>query len=396
MRILLAGQTYFREDNGQAVFTCRLAKGLADAQHKVIVIAPSGCGKAGQKMVEHVHLQQVPTIRMPFNTNITFVSQALVSNLLESFQPDIIHLQDHYFISRAVHIAAKKFSIPMVGTNHFLPDNIIDNLCLPTFTKHIATKLLWAHMLNYYNMLQKVTTPTQTGVEILYKQKIRPPVEAISCGIDISRFYPPTKAERNVGRQYFTFDNKATIFLYVGRIDHEKGLDTVLEAFAVLDNEHCILYLAGKGSYSSALKKRRDQLGLQKRVVLPGFIPEEDLPRLLHSVDCFVMAGHAELQSIATLEAMASGLPVIAARARALPELVEDNVNGFLFPAHDSEALARCFQLFLDQRSEWRKWRAESRHRACKHDHYRTVKKYVEWYRSVLLVPLKKGRISRI
>lgn len=383
MRILLAGQTYFREDNGQAVFTCRLAKGLADAQHKVMVIAPSASGKAEQKMVGQVRVQHVPTIRMPFNTNITFRSSRIVVDILQSFRPDIIHLQDHYFISGNVYTSAKKSSIPMVGTNHFLPDNIIDNLCLPPFTKQAATSLLWAHMLKHYNKLKKVTTPTQTGVNILCTQQIKPPVEAISCGIDTSRFQPPTELQRNHGRQYFTMDSDATVFLYVGRIDHEKGLDTVLEAFADFDNEQCILYLAGKGSYSSALTKKRNQLGLQKRVILPGFIPEQDLPRLLHSADCFVMAGHAELQSIATLEAMASGLPVIAANARALPELVEDNENGYLFPAHDSKALARCFQLFWDQRSDWQKWGAESRHRACEHDHHRTVQQYIEWYQSV-------------
>lgn len=384
MRILLAGQTYFREDNGQAVFTCRLARGLAAAGHTVLAIAPSGDGKTTLQKKGAVLLQQVPALSLPYNANITFAPGRIIKGAMESFAPDIVHLQDHYFISTATFNAAKKLKIPTVGSNHFLPDNVIDNLHLPTFTRNVATRLLWSHMLSKYNQLLKVTTPTETGVEILRQQNLKPPVEAISCGIDATRFCPPQINEREKGRKHFNLDPNATVFVFVGRIDHEKGLGTVLEAFAEVKNSSAILYLGGKGSYANTLKRRRDQLGLTERVFLPGFIGEDDLPLLLRSSDCFIMAGHAELQSIATLEAMASGLPVIAANARALPELVENGVNGFLFPPHDIQALAKCMNSFIDCKKKWPLWRTKSRERACQHDLRLTVEKYLSWYQSVI------------
>lgn len=384
MRILLAGQTYFREDNGQAVFTCRLAKGLAAAGHKVLVIAPSTDGEQSMIMKGKVLLQQVPTLSLPYNANITFCSSKAIKGAMESFAPEIVHLQDHYFVSGITSQAAKKLKVPMVGSNHFLPDNIIDNLHLPAFAQATAARLLWAHMLKRYNRLLKVTTPTKTGVAILQKQIIKPPVEAISCGIDTTRFCPAQDNERDQGRARFNLASDATIFVYVGRIDHEKGLGTVLEAFAAIQDKQAILYLGGKGSYSNTLKKRRDQLGLTERVILPGFIPGEDLPLLLRCADCFIMAGHAELQSIATLEAMASGLPVIAADARALPELVDNEVNGFLFPPHNVKSLVTCMNSFINSKERWPAWQKESRNRACKHDIKLTVEQYLNWYRSVI------------
>lgn len=384
MRILLAGQTYFREDNGQAVFTCRLAKGLAAQNHQVLVIAPSPDKTTGYTVQERVLLLQVPTLRLPFNCNLTFHARDAIAEAMESFQPDIVHLQDHYFLTRSVFTAARKNGVPQVGTNHFLPDNIADNLCLPRWSRPLATRLLWAHMLARYNRLHYVTAPTRTGVTILEEQRLRPPTQPISCGIDTDRFQPPTLSARRLARKQFALDQEQTVFLYVGRLDHEKGLDTVVRAFAALDDDQTRLILAGRGSYRTALIKCCTRLNITQKVLLPGFVPEADLPALLHCADCFIMAGHAELQSIATLEAMASGLPVLAADARALPELVTDHCNGFLFPPRSVNALEQAFRRFLRNRHQWPTWGEESRRRACTHDHTRTVEAYARLYRQVL------------
>ena len=81
-------------------------------------------------------------------------------------------------------------------------------------------------------------------------------------------------------------------------------------------------------------------LGMKDRVTFLGYLRDEDVPRLYHLADLFVIAGLVELQSIVTMEAMASGLPIIAANAMALPELVHHGENGFLFAEDDAHALA--------------------------------------------------------
>jgi glycosyltransferase involved in cell wall biosynthesis len=124
-------------------------------------------------------------------------------------------------------------------------------------------------------------------------------------------------------------------------------------------------------------------LGLGDRVAFPGYIPSDDLPVLLNSVDAFIMPSAAELQSIATLEAMSCGRPILAANARALPELVEHGVNGYLFSPHNEVNLHDTIRHFLARRSRWPDMGEASLEKAQPHQLQRTIVRYVEWYESV-------------
>jgi len=94
------------------------------------------------------------------------------------------------------------------------------------------------------------------------------------------------------------------------------------------------------GAEQVKLKALTSDLGSQKTLLFTGFIPNEDLPVFYASSDCFVIAGIAELQSIVTMEAMASGLPVIGVNAVALPELIHHQENGFVYEEGDSKSLS--------------------------------------------------------
>lgn len=87
------------------------------------------------------------------------------------------------------------------------------------------------------------------------------------------------------------------------------------------------------------MKKLADKIGLYSRVTFTGFVPDDELPGLYALSHCFIIAGTAELQNIVTMEAMATGLPVIAVRAMALPELVQQGVNGCLFEPGDETGI---------------------------------------------------------
>ncbi len=379
MKIMLAGQAYYKEDNGQAVFTIRLARGLAAAGHRVLVLAPCDDGNPGLVRDDAVEVWKINTLALPHNVNISLLPGREITKALSYFVPDIIHLQDHYFICRPLYNRARRKGIPVVGSNHFLPDNVTANLPLPDIFKPIMNQLLWFHMFRLYNRLPAVSTPTATAASILKKQHLRPPVTPISCGIDSKRFHPISRDEQGAARDYFSLPPDKTIFIYVGRLDREKGLDTMVRAFARLCRD-CLLILAGKGSFQSFLKDLCQKLGIANRIHYPGFIPEKDLPGLLACCDCFVMAGFAELQSIATLEAMACGLPIIAADARALPELVKPEKNGLLFRPGNVDSLHRAMDQFLRRRSAWKKWGQASRDGAEEHAMEKSIRQFLAWY----------------
>ena len=118
----------------------------------------------------------------------------------------------------------------------------------------------------------------------------------------------------------------------------------------VLEKIDIHFVIAGKGAEAEKLNKLVDDLLLRNHVTFAGFVPDEDLPNLYTIADCFIIAGIAELQSLVTMEAMATGLPVIAVNAMALPELVRNGENGFLFEPGDTESLSNSLiDIFTNQ-----------------------------------------------
>ncbi|MFN3980434.1 MAG: glycosyltransferase [Caldilinea sp.] len=384
MRILFCGQSYYRKDNGQAVFMIRLADGLVAAGHEVMALAPSEKGLANRCNVNGVVVQTVPALHIGYNLNITAFSDSVVEAALDEFKPDIVHIQDHLFLSRTVLRLARQRGMRVVGTNHFLPNNWSNNLYIPRSVQGVVHKAMWHNMLEVFNQLDAATTPTETAVAILRKQDIRIPVKAISCGVNQDEFYPRPDLDPTIMRRRYRLALDRTVFLYVGRVDREKGLDDIVDAAEMLIDEPIQFAIAGKGMYRDILMEQVNSRGLSHVVAFPGYVPGEDLPLLMNSIDAFIMPSAQELQSIATLEAMSCAKPVLAANARALPELVEHGVNGYLFKPFNAASIAGTVQLFLSKRQRWAEMGLAGLDKARPHHLSNTVQRYVEWYESVI------------
>ncbi len=389
MRIVIAGQTYHPTANGQAVFTVHLAEGLAQLGHQVMVITPSDRFLASRKMKNGVSIQgitAIPLLPLYAEVHMTFLPGLLVGRLLDDFNPDVVHIQDHYPLCRSVYRAAQRRGLPLIGTNHFLPQNIIPYVpVLSKFQKgrNFLESILWRMMLRVFNQLDLVTTPTKTGAQILHQQGIRKPIYSISCGIDLNRFQNHLEVNTGEIRKRYGLDPDRTVFLYVGRVDREKCLEVLLEAFHRLKRDDLQLVIAGKGLNLQHLKKLSVQLNLDGHVVFTGFVPADDLPALLKSADVFSMPSDVELQSIATLEAMAVGKPILAANARALPELVKTGTNGCLFKANDIGDASRCIAWMADQPEQLTAMGQASMEIVQHHGLILTVKRYLELYQSI-------------
>ena len=363
MRVLTVGQTYYPERNGQAVFTVHLAEGLASRGHNVMAIIPAHSHHSSLETLNAVLIGRVASVPLPFYSEVRWTPYPgpTVRALMDYFQPHIVHVQDHYPLARAVVGMAQKMGIPLLGTNHFLPENLMRNFPGPFRYSRWVKRLLWATMLDLYNRFDLITTPTETAAAILRQQNVRPPVRAVSCGVNIHRFRPDPTIDRTAVRRRYGLSPEKALFLYVGRVDREKRVDVIVRAMALLDRDDVEFGVGGKGLHLKELRALVRHLHLEDRVKFLGYVPAEDLPAVLNSADIFVMPSEAELQSIATLEAMATGRPVLLANARALPELVEVGVNGYLFRPGDPEDAARYMRRLLDERGRWPEMGAASR-----------------------------------
>jgi hypothetical protein len=166
-------------------------------------------------------------------------------------------------------------------------------------------------------------------------------------------------------------------------LDYEKHIHNLLRAVALLPkNLDVQVEIVGDGGEREYLEKLASELGVAKNVEFRGHITDQELPRAYERATLFAMPSIAELQSIATMEAMASGRPVVAADAMALPHLVHDGDNGYLFPPDDVEAFAdRLLKVLTASQQELDRLSENSLHLIQSHDIDTTIKIFESLYR---------------
>ena len=169
-------------------------------------------------------------------------------------------------------------------------------------------------------------------------------VVTIPNGVDTARFAP---VDQEGARAALGLAPAARVVGTVGRLDPVKDQAGLVEAFAAVRREHpaARLVIAGDGPCAADLRARVERLGLGDAVALLG--ERHDIPRVLAALDVFVLPSIAEGMSNTVLEAMATGLPVVATRVGANPELVDDGVTGTLVPARAPDALARAIASYV-------------------------------------------------
>lgn len=386
LRILIPADTYYPHVNGASYFAQRLAHYLRLRGHDVLVIAPARKARHERythDLVDIFGVRSVPLVK-GFRVAAPVLIKKKLRQVIQSFQPDVVHLQGHYhLISQTVLEIAKELRIPTVGTNHFMPENIIRYI--PHLPKRINASLQhigWRQCCRTFEEMDRVTAPTKTAANVLQEQGLTKPVVAISCGIDLKKFRP-----RQVSaylRKRYRLPQKP-IALFVGRIDRDKNIDLIIHAVAqAMRKSDFHLLIAGKGTQLKNLKSLAHDLGISDHVTFSGFVPDADLPALYCAVDCFVIAGTAELQSIVSMEAMASGLPVIGVRSVALPELIHDGKNGYLFPSDDISAFANALIKIMGSSARRTQMGQESLRIIQHHSIEKTISAYEQLYRELI------------
>jgi len=337
IRVLIAADTFAPDVNGAARFAERLAAGLVARGHEVQIMAPAPSRKhgswtemhEGQPMVVH----RLQSWRWYPHDWLRYALPWLIRGesrrILDSFRPDVVHFQSHINVGRGVSIEAAKRNIRMIGTNHFMPENMVKFSLIPVGFQDRVIKAAWRAARRTFGRAAAVTTPTRRAAQFLEKYTGLTDVYAISCGID-SDNYAPNFEPRTENR-----------ILFVGRVTGEKQIDVLLHAAALLSPDlDAQVEIVGGGDQKRNLEHLADSLGIRSRVTFTGYVTDDELRAAYSRATVFAMPSIAELQSIATMEAMASGLPVVAANAMALPHLVHDQENGFLFKPGDPEDLA--------------------------------------------------------
>ena len=350
LTILVACDTYPPHLNGAAQFGYRLARGMHGRGHNVHVLAPndrdgaSHSDLSGDWAVHRLRSHGVPTHEY-WRICLPWEIKREISLLFDRVQPDVVHIQCHYMVGEYTLYEAKKRGIRVIATNHFMPENLDPFLPFPRWMKDIIARNSWKDMGKVMGRADVITTPTPLAAAAMRRHAFLHDVLPLSNGIEAADY------ELHAGEQVERPPHPTVLF--VGRLAEEKHVDVLLDAVAKTPPELNVhAEIVGGGEVRPALEEQTQRLGLSGRVRFRGLVSDEELRKAYLRADIFCMPGTAELQSLVTLEAMSASVPVLLADAMALPHLVEEGRNGYLFPPGDSTVLAARITQILQLSAE--------------------------------------------
>ncbi len=406
MKIVIATAVYYPQTNGVAMFSRNLATGLVKRGHEVMVICPSQTGKSHEKTMDGVRISylksvntkvypdqihdvperksflgvKLPHLLYKHGFRVSIFPFVEIKRVLDDFAPDVVHVQISDPIGLSVVSYARKKGIPIVTTEHNQPEVLTDPLKMPKIIKKPTSVLLSAYFRNRQSKSDFVTMPTEQSIRnLLAERELGVSVAAVSNGVDLSNF-KPGKAQSSIYKKYDIDVDKPTV-LYVGRVDPEKQVGTVVEAFLRANVKGSQLVVVGDGVDKARLEK---EYGDNKNIHFLGRVVGDDLYELYKVGDVFATASEIETQGIVLIEAAATGLPLIAVNAGAVAEVCLNEENGFLCKPGSVSEIAVAMKKILTDNKLRAKFAKKSLEIASEHDLERTIDKFINIYNRVI------------
>jgi glycosyltransferase involved in cell wall biosynthesis len=246
---------------------------------------------------------------------------------------DVIHTHHPFLLGEVGAHFARRLGIPLVYTFHTQLEQYAHYVPL---NQDLVRFLARSSVRAYARKCHCIICPSPTIRGLLEEYGIRTRVELLPNAIDLEAF----AAGRGEGvRARLGLSPERVVAIYCGRIAKEKNLELMLRAFARARQEEprAALVLVGDGPELESLRALACQLGQAEHVLFPGRVDYREIPSYYAAADLFVMTSVTEVKPLAILEAMASGLPVVAVAASGSQDTVTHETDGLLCP-HDEEA----------------------------------------------------------
>jgi glycosyltransferase involved in cell wall biosynthesis len=331
MRIAILTETFLPKIDGITNTLCYLLDYLAQQDHECLLLAPEG-GPDWYAKTRVIGLRALPFLMYPElklappGTN--------VSAHLAEFHPDLVHVVNPVSLGVAGLLQARRLGLPVVAS--YQTD-------IPGFAARwgfgVLSEPLWSYLRWIHNQANLTLCPSRiTQLELAARGFER--LAIWSRGVDKQRFHPQRRSEE--WRQRLSGgDTQAPLLLFVGRLAREKRIDWLRMVLDKLPGTH--LAIVGDGPVRPEL----EHLFAGAPVTFTGYLGGLDLAHAYASADAFVFPSANETFGNVVLEAMASGLPVIAARSGGPLDFVQHGETGLLFEPEDQRALVSAVRRVL-------------------------------------------------
>lgn len=330
MRIALATEVFLPKIDGITNRLRNTVERLRALGHEVLVLAPEGC------VAEHAGARVVRVPGLPFppypGLRISAPDPRIAFELAR-FRPDVVHAVGPVCLGLWASLAARGLGLPLVASYHTDLPRYLPGYGLGWVRPAAWPLLRRVHALAHVNLAPSRFTRGELlahGVE---------PVDLWRGGVDTELFRPE---RRSLEMRLRLSDGPpdGPVLLYAGRLSPEKNLGLFARILDAVPDAR----VAFVGDGPSRLDLERAFAG--RRAAFLGFLRGEELAAAFASADVFVMPSRTETLGFVVLEAMASGCPVVAARAGGVPDLVEHGETGLLYdPDREEEAVLAVKEL---------------------------------------------------
>ena len=340
MRVLYCTDTYPPQVNGVSIVTALSVSGLSQLGWECAVVAPKYPAAAHAAWsngeghdAEPIESLSIPSMPMPGypEVRLSVPWPGPVHRLVERFRPDLIHCATEFTVGRMGQLAATKARIPVVSSYHTDFARYAD-----AYGKAWLRNQVSSYLGRFHRRSQRIYTPSTVSRADLLRLNVKD-VEVWGRGVDARLFHPRRRSSEL--RSKLGLGNSFT-FLYVGRLAPEKQAEQIVDAFRLAREKSppnsIQLVMAGTGPCEAELRS-----AAPPGVTFLGFLERRTrLPDLYASCDAFAFASVTETLGLVVLEAMASGLPVIAAPEGGVRDHLRDGQNGLTYQAGNAWAMA--------------------------------------------------------
>ena len=328
LRIALFTGNYNHIEDGVSRTLGRLVRWLEEQGHRVLVVGPTVEDPPVEQPGEFVAAPSVPIPgRAEYRFTVGF--PRALRQRVEAFRPHLVHVATPDVLGHRAVSWARAEALPTVATYHTHFASYLDYYGLG-----FGEGALWAVARRFYNRCDEVYVPTPAMEEALRSHGVRSTVRLWPRGIELDRFSPDLRSDG--WREAQGFEPADVVVAFISRLVKEKGLDVYADVLRQLAG--CGLparaLVVGEGPEREALEHDLPD------AVFTGHLSGDDLATAYASSDVFLFPSETETFGNVTLEAMASGVPVVAADAAGSRSLVADGETGLLCPPRDASAFA--------------------------------------------------------
>lgn len=333
MKIMIITETFLPSTDGIVTRLTACIRWLHRDGHEVQIVAPD----LGVDEFDGAPVKGVPAYAFPFYRSKKFAfPNRIVKKYIEEFSPDVIHVVNPAVVGFSGVTYAEKLEIPFIASYH---TNIPQYMAFYKLGK--LTWLMWWFMKKMHNKADLNLCTSQTVQQELTEKGFER-MHVWKRGVDTEQFTPKHYNENM--RNRLTGGKKGkTLLLYVGRLAAEKEIEKIRD---VLDeSDRFCLAIVGDGPHRQALEDHFKGTD----TVFTGFIHGEELASAFASSDVFVFPSTTETLGLVIMEAMASGLPIVAAESGPTKEQITAGRNGLLYDSSDSESFKTTVRKLEDE-----------------------------------------------